>query len=365
MAIATPFSRASSARASRPSMLSINHRRLLYRQLSLAFERDLSLIPVLKHVSYSSSDEGRHPRRKIPRCVDSWRFRMRVDGVEFHRAVQGWLPQSHCTLLECANTANSLTAGVRGCLLLDSETRRMKSIIFSAIGYPFFLLLVMLALLYFFTYEITPLFVQIGPLDSWQGIGAVLASLVRFVHAGGPIFVSVTLVMLILGFVIILPRWVSPLRATFEDIPPFNFYRLFVASSFLLSIAILIDAGTNIPQVLSVIRRHSSPWMRSKIDLIRRFQYRGEDFAFSFAKSDPTFPDRHFNRDLILLMQVGGSIASLEDYTVIWLRETLDRLDQSTAFIRTIFMAIAAALLAIIMLGNLAVSKQFSSSFAF
>ena len=277
----------------------------------------------------------------------------------------GWLPSSHCTLLECANTANSLYAGVRGCLLLDSETRRLKSIIFSALGYPFFLMLVMVGLLYFFTHQIAPVFVQIGPLDTWLGFGAVLASMVRFVHYHGPIFFSIAFLIISLFFVFLLPRWVSPRRAKFEEFPPFDFYRLFVASSFLLSIAILIDAGSNIPQVLSIVRRQASPWLRSKIDVIRRHQGEGADFAFAFAQSDPTFPDRQFNRDLVLLMRVGGSISSLELYTTEWLRETLDRLAASAAFLRTFFLALASVILAVIMLGNLAVSRQFASSFGF
>ena len=342
--------------------LSAKHRRVLYRMLLLSVERDLTLVEVLSHVSYSLTS-GRS-RTRLLTCVDSWRSSM-IQGSSLSQVFQGWLPQAHVVLLVSADRAGNLAQGIRGCQILDLEVGRMRRAISGALVYPLVSFFAVAALLYFYTYHIAPIFTAMQDPATWTGAGAALAYILRFVEGPWPFILTVSLAGLSLSFILILPRWTGTLRSHLEPFPPFSFYRLSVASSFLLSLSILVDAGVLVPHALSTLRTNVRPWLRSKIDVLLRLQLEGESLHAAFSKADPYFPDPGFNRDLSLLMRVGGQIASFETYTLEWLSESVDRVGKQAAVVRMAVLGVVALLLAVLMLGNLAVSQQFATTMSY
>src|SRR5690606_30786578 len=107
-----------------------------------------------------------------------------------------------------------------------------------------------------------PQFARILPAEQWTGAAAILRFIANAVNNYGSIALGALIVFLI-WVVWSLPNMAkSPMRKWLDKIPPWSIYRMLHGSTFLLNIAVLLQAGVRVQEVLKMMSRTGSPWLK-------------------------------------------------------------------------------------------------------
>ena len=88
-------------------------------------------------------------------------------------------------------------------------------------------------------------------------IGAYAAfAIIERLHAG--FWLALVGAAAVAAMIWTLPRWVGPMRAKADKLPPWSLYRLVNGAGFMLSCSALVKAGVQIPEILRILQRGMS-----------------------------------------------------------------------------------------------------------
>lgn len=109
------------------------------------------------------------------------------------------------------------------------------------------------------------------------------------------------------GVLFSLPRWTSRSRLAVEGILPWSLYRIWQGSSFLLSVAALMNAGVKMDEVsLGKLGKNADPYLAQRIKAIRRGIVLGANLGDALHQTGLVFPDREIIADLRIYAQLRG-----------------------------------------------------------
>ncbi len=190
--------------------------------------------------------------------------------------------------------------------------RRMRGAVRGAwVNLATYFVLILAALVTFSDYVI-PKIAGLYPPADWTGVARSLLVASRVVESTGfAVFVgSGVLTLLILPF--LLPYWTGPLRCALDGIPPFSFYRLQEGGAWLASIPALTDSGRiKAYDALVETERLSRPWMRERLQAIRRGMAAGLGMGRAMQQSPFRFPDAEIVADISLFESQGLNIEDI------------------------------------------------------
>lgn len=224
---------------------------------------------------------------------------MRSMGVDFAKALSKYVPQQDIMILS-ASEQDDITLGFATVIENNKKTSAMKKAFIQALSYPLLMLLVLLALLYYFSVEVIPAFTDHLP------DGVVLSPssifLVYMADSFNWWFSILSLVTLISSCFIIwaLPNLANYQRKYLENIPPFNMYRIMVGCGFLFALNSLGRAGFMQIDALEQMLQLAKPYLRHRVLVIMDLMADGMDLGQALIESKLDFPDRQMVRELAI-----------------------------------------------------------------
>lgn len=265
-----------------------------------------------------------------------------ANGINFGHALSPYLPSSEALMIETGANTGKLPDAMRNTMTMLQQQRKLTRAITGSLSYPVLLFGMLILALYLVSVQIIPVFTQVLPIEQWQGLSLTVANASTFVRENG-----LFLLGLMLGFFALvawsLPNWTGHTRLLVENIFPWNIYRLWQGSAFLLAISSLMAAGVKLDEVsLSKITRKAKPYLRQRVDAIKRQLIAGMNLGEAMSRTGYQFPDPDIVDDLLIYAKLRGFDQSLYRITQRWIEDLILNITGLMKGINTLMLFLVA-----------------------
>ena len=231
----------------------------MYEKISAFLDAKIDLVSSLKSI------RDRYAQRKDFRAVimSEWIATLE-QGQKFSDAIAYWVPSSELMLIEAGERGGDLVTGLNEAVVLSQSAAKNKAAIIGGVAFPIALVAMLMGMLAMFQVKMAPVFRELLPVEKWPDSARTLNTISSFVYNQMWI---VLLIMGALSFVIgkTMGTWTKSPRHIFDKLPPWNIYRSYQASSFLIALSSLMKAGVPAYNALRAMDKNASPWMKAHL----------------------------------------------------------------------------------------------------
>ena len=279
-------------------------RKRVYEKLVRLLKTGVTQAAALEILWENASHAGKKPTDVTAVAVAEWTAHT-SDGKDLAYAMRDWIPEQDYSILNAGAKSGDLVNAIDNVVLLQEKQKQIKGAIIGGVAYPVIIILAALIFMYVFGSNVVPAFDQVMPKEKWTGFPAIMASVSDFVLAGGiwKLLAGFAGVSFLVGWS--MPRWTGAVRKRFDKFPPYSLYRLVRGSGFLLSMAILQQAGLKPADVLKQFRKGASPWYKERLDKTLTFVNNGKNIGDALYLSKFDFPDTETVMDLKVFAGMG------------------------------------------------------------
>ncbi len=186
-------------------------------------------------------------------------LRMMSNGTRFERAIAYWVPAQESALIEA-----SATNVAQACQVVTSFAENMtsiKSALIGALTYPIVMIVVLIGSLLSFSEFVIPLMIKLSPPENWPALAQHLYSLTTFIH--NHLFLLIALIILItIASIASLSRFTfMPVRDFLDKLPPWNIYKPYTATTFLIALAAMLKSGSSFNNAIHKMGATATPYL--------------------------------------------------------------------------------------------------------
>ena len=249
-----------------------NARKSFYDKISSYLDSGVNAFDTLGTIANRYRKNGDSRAKLLDYVVEQMR-----QGASFSESIHGLVPEGEEMLIYAGEKGKGLSQGFKEAAILADSTAAIRRVISVGVAMPAFLIFILAGMLIGFQKKMVPVFVTLMPVQKWPGASKTLYNLSLFVTDYWPLLGLLLLALSALVYAT-LGKWVGPVREKFFDnIPPWSVYKSFQASSFLLSVASLLNSGTPLADALSMLNRNSSKYMGKHLDIMLERLRTGSD----------------------------------------------------------------------------------------
>ncbi|MBF22308.1 MAG: secretion system protein F [Pusillimonas sp.] len=331
-------------------LFSGNLRIELYETISLLLENGVVLSKAIKDIYLIESENGKKPKAVRALVLNSLR-RGIERGQSLSSAMASWVPNQEVALIKAGETSGNLSAALKECAIIIRAKQDISGSVIGGVLYPLAILSVLIVLLYQIATRMVPQFARITPEETWTGASWVLAQIAYFVVNWG--LVSLVSLLLFMVWVIwSLPNLYRPrIRIWLDQIPPWSIYRALHGSTFLLNISVMLKAGVRLQDVLILMARTGSPWVRSRIGAALEGINSGENLGEALQRTGYKFPDKRMVQYLRAVGDQDGFDEHLARFGEHWLSKSVAKVKNAFRIINAICVVILGALMLLVVVG--------------
>lgn len=333
-------------------------RERLYRKLSQLLKNGVALDRSLEQIALIEDKRGHKATAAVLR---RWRTSIE-NGMNFGQCISPFVPSSESLLLETGGNSGRLQESFLNAAESVAQQRRVKSAIIGAGSYPALLVMVLIAALVLASYNIIPAFGEVLPVDQWQGTAATVAAVAQAIREKG-----LVMFLALVGFIMIvsfsMPRWTGRTRLWVEKVVPYNIYRMWQGSSFLLSLASLMASGVKIDDnALRRLSARASPYLKERIHATARQLTAGHNLGDAMARAGYGFPEEELIDDLRVYATLKGFEENLTTITRDWVLDVEGKVVAAMKVLNTVALVLIAMTLGILISSIFGVVQQIQDS---
>ncbi len=253
---------------------SLNHRIVFYKKLMSFTKEEFPVFDSL--VKFKERfDKKKDFRAKIIEHI----LNTMKHGYSFSYALKGWVPEAELNLISAGEEGKGIDTGLAEAIKFGDSAKKIKSTIVAGSIYPLVLLSVVLGFIAMFSVQMAPTYLNILPLQRWPSLGQSLYGFSTFIVN---YMIILLLILAALGVFIgkTMGGWTGPIRRIFDKLPPWSIYKVYQASSFLISLASMMQSGTPLNDALKKIKNSGSPWLAGYLEeMLKNMKKGGKNFG--------------------------------------------------------------------------------------
>lgn len=251
----------------------------MYEQIASFIDDGVPLDTIIRKLSTEYMRRGFDPRgfmlREVYKDIES--------GRSLSDSLLPWVPASEIMLLKSGEQSGDLAGAFKHVCYATSASSGMLSSIISALAYPFVLLVMLAMIIVLFSFYAVPTLAMIKDPAEWPSASQGLYSLSQFIDQKWWVIISLVFG---LGFFY---QWSSKnltgqTRNFLDRLPPWNIYKSFQSSVFMISVSAMMKAGMPIYNAIAELNRISDPYSSSHITKIMRKLDDGFSIGNSFCQ---------------------------------------------------------------------------------
>lgn len=333
-----------------------------YESLALQLTNDVKLIEALQELQGAHADEQsalsarigiRGPEAVVIQdCIYAL-----THGGKLATALQPWVSVQEVSLIAAGERSGQLVDALDRTIEAMQKQQRLIATIRSALSYPIFIGLAIIASIFYLAFHLVPELMQLGSAEQWAPPTQRMIAMGTFVTSYWP-FLTAGILGVIGGLTWLLPNLRGPFRDSLENWPIFSIYRVFMGSSFLLNIAVLLQAGVPLQKALELMGEHANPYLGERIDDTLRGIRSGATLGKALQAAEHNFPDQRTVRFLCVLSGKEGFEQALERFTERWLEKNFKIIERSALVIRLVLMLIAGYVIFVLFQGIYGISQS-------
>lgn len=232
----------------------------LYERIADFLDAQIDVVSTLKSLQVRYAKAGDYRAHILGEWISNMEH-----GIVFSDALKDWVPPAEHMLISAGERGIGLKSGLTEAKVLSTASAQTKGAILGGIVFPIALFGMIIGLMFMFQTQQVPAFKGMLPIDQWPSSAKWLYNVSYFFYhylwlvLGG---------MGGIGFLIgsTMGKWTRPPREIFDKFPPWSIYKSYQASSFLIGMASLMQAGIASYDALIMMRRNASPWMRMHLE---------------------------------------------------------------------------------------------------
>lgn len=255
-------------------------------------------------------------------AMNAWAKRM-SNGSPLSEAVAGWVPAQERMMLAAGERSGRLESALLSNTEVMSAQQEIRSAIIGGVSYPAMLVVLAFGMLYLFGYKLVPAFSKIVSDDKWTGAAAVVVSISHWVQAWLWLPAMLTLVATAVCLWA-MPNWVGAARIKLDAYPPFSIYRLTQGSSWVISLAAMVETGERIEDAVKILGKNSSRWLNIRNAAILNGLRSGYNIGDAMVRTGTGFPDPDVIDDIAVYATVGGIDQALKMVSREWIKESVE-----------------------------------------
>lgn len=289
-------------------------------------------------------------------AMKEWVARMR-NGSKFSEAIVGWAPHQEIMLISAGDRSGDLQSALLTSSGVMMTIKKIRGAVIAGVLYPLILSIMAITVAYLFGTKIFPQFFKIASEDKWQGFATYAISFSHFVQ-DWLWLVGVIVVLVTVLFFYSLSRWDGPVRKKLDTMMPYSLYRVIIGSSWLVSVAAMINAGERIEDALLSMKKGAGKWLSNRIDSCLRYMRQGHNMGDALQKTGNGFPDPEIIEDLGVYATVSGFDEALQTLGKEWSVDAVEKIELQSKILFTVGILFVACLLGFLIAGLMSMQLQ-------
>lgn len=322
----------------------------LYETIALLLENGVVLSKAIQDIYKIESDNGKKTKAVRAMVLNSL-HRGISRGQSLSSAMASWIPNQEVALIKAGETSGHLSAALKECSKIIRAKQEIRGSVIGGVLYPLAITSVLIVLLYQISTRMVPQFARTTPEETWTGAAWILAQIAHYVVNWG--LVTLIALLLFMAWVIwSLPNlYRSRLRIWLDQIPPWSIYRALHGSTFLLNISVMLKAGVRLQDVLILMARTGSPWVRSRIGAALEGINSGENLGEALYRTGYKFPDNRMVQYLRAVGDQDGFDDHLARFGEHWLNKSVVKVKNAFRIINALSVVLLGALMLLVVVG--------------
>ena len=181
-------------------------------------------------------------------------------GLTISNAIQEWLPANEHMLIEAGEKGSKMSDSFKEAVYLADSIGQIKKVIFGNMFTPFLMIFILFFLMLGFRTNLVNIFLDFMPLEKWTSNALNVYEMTDFVYRNWYIILTILLGTTILIFSTI-NNFTGKLRNILDKVPPYNIYKKFAESSFLITFASLLKANYPIMESLRSMNKNATKYL--------------------------------------------------------------------------------------------------------
>ena len=192
-----------------------------------------------------------------------------------------WIPEEELAIIE-----NSSKDMARACDVVTTFSENMmqiKNALVQSLTYPIAMVIVLVVCLMGFALYMIPMMEQVSPHTQWPPMAQLLYSVSSYIKESWALLIGG---IVIVGTVAMwsMPRITTPvLRSLLDRFPPWNIYKSYTSTSFLIALSSLIKTGSSFHNSVRKMGETASPYLMFFLKRIMKRLSTGNNFGDSLV----------------------------------------------------------------------------------
>ncbi len=339
--------------------MSNNARLKTYRKIASLMSNRFSLMNALDRLHDSASNGGKNPGEPMAIAIASW-ARALQNGLPFSEALKGWAPDRERLMLSVGDVSDLENALLNLIKVTEGTTKMIRPIV-GAIGYPLFLMMMAVLIIYAIGVYMVPPMLDAAPTTRWRGLAKDLVDVSTWIQEYWVVAFSAIPVLVVVIYATI-GVWTGIIRVYFDMIPPWSLYKIFTGITWLLALSALVKGGTPVSTAMRALRRDASRYLKERIDATLVYINSGENLGVALAKTNFDFPDPEIIGDLKIYSELDNFEEALENLANDWLEESVYMIEQKAGILNMVALLSVAGVIAWAVMGTFDMQDQITSS---
>lgn len=331
----------------------------IYRKLAALMRNRFSLMDALDMLHDGITNGGKNPSEPMAIALASWGKALQ-NGLPFSDALKGWAPSRERLMLSVGDVSDLESALLNLIKVTEGSTKMIRPII-GAVSYPSFLFMMAILIIYGIGAYMVPPMIDAAPTVRWVGTARTLVDISEWIRENWLVaFITFPIVMITIYATIGI--WTGPIRAAFDNIPPWSLYKVFIGITWLLALSALVKGGVPVSTALASLRRDSNAYLKERIDKTLTFIKNGDNLGQALMKTGLNFPDKEIIADLKIYSELDNFEEALEKLADDWLEESAYMIEQKASLLNMAALLAVAGVIAWAVFGVFEMQDQITSA---
>lgn len=327
-----------------------------YRKLMALLRNRFSLMDALERLYSIASKDGKNPDDTVAISTAFWMQSVR-NGSTFSEALKGWVPGTEILMLSVGDVA-ALDVALQHTVRVVEGMNKMRSLIWGAVSYPLFLMMMVAFLIWAVAKYMVPPMVEAVPGIIWRGTARSLVDLSEFVDKHPILLFSIVPIIVVL-FLISFPYWSGKSRAKVDNLPPWSIYRIFIGVSWLLSLSALVKAGMPVSKAMRALGDEgASPYLKFRSTRALMYVNNGDNLGEALYHTRLKFPDDEIIGDLRIYAELDTFPDALENLANNWLEDSIRQIEAIAGVLNGVAILMISVFLAWTVWGTFEMQDQ-------
>jgi len=328
----------------------------LYETLELLLSNQVQLSVALREIYRVESNDGK--KKGEVRAIVLYECMTAIEsGKNLSDALADWIPDQEFQLIRAGERSGDMVSVLKDVVRIIDAKRQIFKAVLGGTLYPMVLMGIIAILLWQIATNMVPQFARILSPEQWTGAALVLRVIADFVTNYG--FASIIGLVVFMSWVFwSLPRvHKTRIRVYLDKIPPWSIYRMLHGSTFLLNIAVMLKAGIRVQEILVMMSRDGSPWLRSRIQAALQGINQGRNIGVALHYAGHDFPEKRCVQFLRVIADQDGFDEKLSNFGDRWLTKSIDGIKAAAGVILSLSIAITGGLILLILAGVVSIQQ--------